>query len=75
MCQGFVPNHALFVGTVISQSMLLALDQVLRKHWSCLTIFGTSRGSSKMEHPGGVEIAGSHSFVGLWTQQRVLGFM
>jgi hypothetical protein len=53
---------------------MLALDQVLRKHWSCLTTFGTLTGWSKMEHPGEVEIAGSHLFC-LWTQQRVLGFM
>jgi hypothetical protein len=39
---------------------LLALDQVSRKRWSCLTIFGTSTGWSKREHPGEVEIMGSH---------------
>jgi hypothetical protein len=31
---------------------LSTLDQVLREHWSCLTIFGTSTGWSKMERPG-----------------------
>jgi hypothetical protein len=54
---------------------MLALDQVLRKHWSCLTTFGTSTGWSKMEHPGRAEITDLTCFVGLWTQQRVLGFM
>jgi hypothetical protein len=49
----------------VSVGGLLALDQVLRKHWSCLTIFGTSTGWSKMERPGGAEIVGSHSFCGL----------
>jgi hypothetical protein len=49
----------------VSVGGLLALDQVLRKHWSCLTTFGTSTGWSKMEHPGGAEIVGSHSFCGL----------
>jgi hypothetical protein len=41
---------------------MLALNQVLRKHWSCLTTFGTSTGWSKMERLGGAEITGSHSF-------------
>jgi hypothetical protein len=44
---------------------MLALDQVLRKHWSCLTTFGTSTGWSKMECPGRAEIMGSHLFCGL----------
>jgi hypothetical protein len=56
----------------VSVGGLLALDQVLRKHWSCLTIFGTSTGWSKMEHPGGAEIAGSHLFCGIF---GLLGFM
>jgi hypothetical protein len=51
---------------------MLALDQVLRKHWSCLTIFGTSTGWSKMEHLGGAKIVGSHLFCGLL---GILGFM
>jgi hypothetical protein len=41
---------------------MLALDQVLREHWSCLTTFGTSTGWSKIEHLGGAEIVGPHSF-------------
>jgi hypothetical protein len=44
--------------------VVLALDQVLREHWSCLTIFGTSTGWSKMKHPGKAEIMGSHLFCG-----------
>jgi hypothetical protein len=32
--------------------------------WSCLTIFGTSTGWLKTEHPGKAEIAGSHPL--LW---------
>jgi hypothetical protein len=48
----------------VSVGGLLALDQVLRKHWSGLTTFWTSTGWSKMEHPGGAEIAGSHLFCG-----------
>jgi hypothetical protein len=48
----------------VSVGGLLALDQVLRKRWSCLTIFGTSTGWSKMECPGEAEIVGSHPF--LW---------
>jgi hypothetical protein len=44
------------------QGVLLALDQVLRKYWSCLTTFGTFLGWLKMECPGGVEIMGSHLF-------------
>ena len=41
---------------------LLALDQVLREYWSCLTTFGTLIGWSKKEHPGRVEITGYHLF-------------
>jgi hypothetical protein len=55
----------------VSVGGLLALDQVLRKHWSCLTTFGTSTGWSKMEHPGGARSWDLTCFVGLWTQQRV----
>jgi hypothetical protein len=55
---------------------VLALDQVLRKHWSCLTTFGTSTGWSKMECPGGAEIAGSHLFCRLVDPTKgLLGFM
>jgi hypothetical protein len=36
--------------------LVLALNQVLRKHWSCLTTFGTLTGWSNMEHPGGAKI-------------------
>jgi hypothetical protein len=36
----------------VSVGGLLALDQVLGEPWSCLTIFGTSTGWSKMERPG-----------------------
>jgi hypothetical protein len=46
----------------VSVGGMLALDQVLWKHWSCLTIFGTSIGWSKMELPGEVEIMGSLPF-------------
>jgi hypothetical protein len=42
--------------------VLLALDQVLRKHWSYLTTFGTSTSWSKMEHPGVAEIVGYRLF-------------
>jgi hypothetical protein len=56
----------------VSVGGLLALDKVLRKRWSCLTIFGTSIGWSKMEHPGEVEIAGSRLFCGIF---GLLGFM
>jgi hypothetical protein len=60
----------------VSVGGLLALDQVLRKHWSCLTIFGTSIGWSKMECPSGAEIAGSHLFCGLVDPTKgLLGFM
>jgi hypothetical protein len=45
--------------------LMLALDQVLRKHWSCLTTFVTSMGWSNMERPGGDEIVGSRLFCGL----------
>jgi hypothetical protein len=33
----------------VSVEGMLALEQVLWKHWSCLTNFGTSTGWSKME--------------------------
>jgi hypothetical protein len=56
----------------VSVGGLLALDQVLREHWSCLTIFGTSTGWSKMEPRRRAEIAGSHSFCGIF---GILGFM
>jgi hypothetical protein len=46
----------------VSVGGLFSLDQVLRKHWSCLTIFGTLIGLSNMESPGGANIIGSHSF-------------
>jgi hypothetical protein len=49
----------------VSVGVLLALDQVLWKQWSCLTTFGTLIGWSKMERPGGAEITESHSFCGL----------
>jgi hypothetical protein len=55
----------------VSVGGLLALDQVLRKHWSCLTIFGTSTGWSKMEHPGEAEIVGSRPFCGIFGAFRV----
>jgi hypothetical protein len=51
---------------------LLALDQVSRKHWSCLTIFGTSIGWSKMERQGEADIVGSLPFCELFW---ILGFM
>jgi hypothetical protein len=55
---------------------VLSLEQFLRKHWSCLTTFGTSIGWSKMEHPGGAEIAGSHLFCRLVDPTKgLLGFM
>ena len=55
---------------------LLALDQVSRKYWSCLTTFGTSIGWLKMERPGGGEMPGSHLFCGLVEQAKGLpGFM
>jgi hypothetical protein len=41
---------------------LLAHDQVLGEPWSCLTIFGTLIGWSKMERLGEAEITGSHPF-------------
>jgi hypothetical protein len=56
----------------VSVGGLLALDQVLWKRWSCLTIFGTLTGWSKMECPGEVEIAGSRPFCGIF---GLLGFM
>jgi hypothetical protein len=48
----------------VSVGGMLALDEVLRKYWSCLTTFGTSTGWTKMEHPSKVEIMGSHLFCG-----------
>jgi hypothetical protein len=48
----------------VSVGGLLALDQVLGEPWSCLTIFGTSTGWSKTEHPGEAEIADLSLFVG-----------
>jgi hypothetical protein len=53
-------------------SAMLSLDQCLRKHWSCLTTFGTSTGWLKMEHPGGAEIAGSQLI--LWACGPSKGF-
>jgi hypothetical protein len=50
----------------VSVGGLLALDQVLREPWSCLTIFGTSTGWSKTERPSEAEIAGSHPFCGIF---------
>ena len=41
--------------TIGGTTVALALDQVLKKHWSCLTTFGTLTCWSKMEHPGGVD--------------------
>jgi hypothetical protein len=56
--------------------MVLDLDRVLRKPWSCLTTFGTSTSWSKMECPGEAEIVGSHSFCGLVDPAKgLLGFM
>jgi hypothetical protein len=50
---------------------LLALDQVLRKHWSCtLTIFGTLTGWLKMERPSKAKIAGSRLFCGIVDQEK-----
>jgi hypothetical protein len=46
--------------------IMLALDQVLRKRWSCLTILRTSIGWSKMDHPGEAEIMGSLPFCSLF---------
>jgi hypothetical protein len=48
----------------VSVGGLLALDQVLRKHWSCLTTFGTSTQLLKKERPGGAEIVNLTCFVG-----------
>jgi hypothetical protein len=48
----------------VSFGGLFALDQVLWKHWSCLTIFGTSIGWSKTTHLGEAEIMGSLPFAG-----------
>jgi hypothetical protein len=60
----------------VSVGALLALDQVLREHWSCLTTFGTSIGWSKMEFLGRDKIVGSHSFCGLVDPAKgLLGFM
>jgi hypothetical protein len=56
----------------VSVGGLLAVDQVLRKHWSCLTIFGTSIGWSKTKRPGRAKITGSRPFCGLFW---ILGFM
>jgi hypothetical protein len=51
---------------------MLALDQVLREPWSCLTIFGTSTGWSKTKHLGKAEIARSRPFCRIF---GILGFM
>jgi hypothetical protein len=60
----------------VSVGGMLVLEQVLRKHWSCLTTFGTLTGWSKMKRLGGAEIAGSHLFCGLVDPARgLLGFM
>jgi hypothetical protein len=60
----------------VSVGGLLALDQVLRKYWSCLTTFEISTRWSKREFPGGVEIMRSHSFCGLVEPEKgLLGFM
>jgi hypothetical protein len=60
----------------VSVGGLLALDQVLREHWSFLTSFGTSTGWSKMERLGRAKIAGSHSFCELVDPTKgLLGFM
>jgi hypothetical protein len=56
----------------VSVGGILALDLVLRKHGSCLTIFGTSTGRSKMECLGEVEIMVSHPFCRIF---GILGFM
>jgi hypothetical protein len=61
----------------VSVGGMLALDQVLRKHWSFFTTFGTSTGWSKMEHLGEAEIVGSHLFCGAikgFIRVFVLGF-
>jgi hypothetical protein len=55
---------------------VLAFDQVLRKHWSCLITFWTSTRWLKMEHLGRDEIMGSHLFCGLMDPTKgLLGFM
>jgi len=55
---------------------LLALDQVLRKPWSELTHFWTSTLWSKIEHPGGAEIADLTDFAGYVDPIRgPLGFL
>jgi hypothetical protein len=46
----------------VSVGGMLALEQVLRKHWLCLTTFGTLIGWSKMEFRGRDEITESHIF-------------
>jgi hypothetical protein len=48
----------------VSVGGLLALDQVLRKHWLGLNTFLTLTGWSNMESPIKAEIAGSHLFCG-----------
>jgi hypothetical protein len=63
----------------VSVGGLLALDQVLRKHWSSLTtLFWTLTGWSKMERLGRDDIAGSHLICGPnkgFTRVFVLGFI
>jgi hypothetical protein len=46
------------------QFYFLALDQILRKHWSDLDQFWTSTHCSKKEHLGGAEIADLTDFAG-----------
>jgi hypothetical protein len=60
----------------VSVGGLLALDQVLRKPWSGSDHFWTSTGCSKMECPGGAEIANLTYFAGYMDPVRSsLGFL
>jgi hypothetical protein len=56
----------------VSVGGMFSIDQVLKEHWSCLTISGTSTGWLKMERPGEVEITGSHLFCRIF---GILGFI
>jgi hypothetical protein len=55
----------------VSVGVLLSLDQVWKKRWSCLTIFGNSIGWLKMQCPRKAEIMGSHPFCGIFVDFRV----
>jgi hypothetical protein len=60
----------------VSVGGMLALDKVLRKHWSCLTTFGTSTGWMKMERPSRAEIVGYLLFCKIVDRAKgLLGFM